>query len=297
MIRAPRNPLHVCSRFMTSVWIGIALCWLSIGAAPAAVDAAARALLPDDVRDKGVLSAGLPLDYEPFNFIDDSKQPTGLDVEILRAVADKLGLTVDIQRIGFASLIPSISGGRIDVGMSAMAILKQRLAVVSFVRYGLLSSSLIVRKGNPTNLRVDGELCGHTISVEKGTSTHLLWERLAKACETAGKPKVDLLIFEGKGPQVLAVENGRAEAAGFGYATVLVVARNSQGHLEPAPGGSIPGATTESGIAIRKDRVKLGQAIEAALKSVVADGTYDRIFEKWGLSRDRATPQFVQEQP
>lgn len=270
-------------------------CWAlaSLAAHSAlAADDAARALLPDDIRQKGVLVAAMPLDFEPFNYLDEKDQQIGLDVDIFKAVAETLGLKPEIQRMGFASIIPSVKGGRIDVGMSAMGIRADRLPTVSFVRYGYLSSGLVVRKGNPTKVRTD-DGCGRTMAFEKGTSSLLLWQDIEKKCEAMGKP-INLMIFDGKGPQVLAVETGRAEAAGFSYATALVTEQHSGGKLEAAPGGPVPGGTVECGIAFNKDRPELGRAMEAALKSLVADGTYDRIFEKWSLSSDRAAPAMIQ---
>jgi len=146
--------------------------------------------------------------------------------------------------MGFASMIPSVSGGRVDAAMSAMGILPARLPLVSFVRYGHFSNGLVVRKGNPTNIRND-DACGHTISVEKGTQPLLVWQKKSEECVAAGKAKIDLLVFDGKGPQVLAVESGRAEAAGVGFATAIVAAKHSNGKLEAAPGGPVPGATVQ----------------------------------------------------
>jgi polar amino acid transport system substrate-binding protein len=262
-------------------------------AAHAAVDEAARALLPDDLKQKGTLAVAMPLDFEPFNWLDEKNQPTGLDVDMIRAVGDKLGLKVDIQRMGFASMIPSVSGGRVDAAMSAMGILPARLSQVSFVRYGHFSNGLVVRKGNPTGVRND-DACGHSISVEKGTQPLLVWQKKSDECVAAGKPKIELMVFEGKGPQVLAVESGRAEAAGVGFATAIVAAKHSNGKLDAAPGGPVPGATVECGIAFNKQNAKLGQALEAAVKALVADGTYDKIWDKYGLSAERASPQIFQ---
>jgi polar amino acid transport system substrate-binding protein len=260
----------------------------------AAVDEAARALLPDDVRQKGTLVVAMPLDFEPFNWLDEKNQPVGLDVDMIRAIGDRLGLKVDIQRMGFASMIPSVSGGRVDAAMSAMGILPARLSLVSFVRYGHFSNGLVVRKGNPTHVRND-DACGHTISVEKGTQPLLVWQKKSEECVAAGKPKIELMVFEGKGPQVLAVESGRAEAAGVGYATGIVAAKHSNGKLEAAPGGPVPGATVECGIAFNKQNVMLGQAMEAALKSLVKDGTYDNIWGTYDLSAERAQPALIQQ--
>jgi polar amino acid transport system substrate-binding protein len=271
-----------------------ALLALGLGAtAHAAVDAAARALLPDELKQKGTLVVAMPLDFEPFNYLDENNQQTGLDVDVIHAIGDKLGLKVDIQRIGFASMIPSVSGGRVDAAMAAMGILPARLALVSFVRYGHFSNGLVVRKGNPTHLRND-DACGHTLAVEKGTQPLIVWQKKSDECVAAGRPKIELLVFDGKGPQVLAVEAGRAEGAGVGFATAIVAAKHSNGKLEAAPGGPVPGATVECGIAFNKQNVKLGQAMEAALKALVADGTYDKIYAKWSLTPERAEPAVVQ---
>ncbi|MBV8406852.1 MAG: transporter substrate-binding domain-containing protein, partial [Alphaproteobacteria bacterium] len=134
----------------------------------AAPDEAARKLLPDDIKQKGVLTAAMPLDFEPFNYLDAQNAQVGLDVDLFNAISEVLGVKTEIQRMGFASIVPAVKGGRVDVGMSAMGILPARLPLVSFVRYGHFSNGLIVKKGNPANVRND-QGCGARIAAEKGT--------------------------------------------------------------------------------------------------------------------------------
>ena len=286
--RRPFRPLRAACAALAALVLS------ATGIAQAAVDDAARAMLPDDIKQKGTLVVAMPLDFEPFNYLDDKNQPVGLDVDMIHAIGERLGLKVDIQRMGFASMIPSVSGGRVDAAMSAMGILPARLPLVSFVRYGHFSNGLVVRKGNPTHVRND-DACGHSISVEKGTQPLLVWQKKSEECVAAGKPKIELTVFDGKGPQVLAVESGRAEAAGVGFATAIVAAKHSNGKLEAAPGGPVPGATVECGIAFSKQNVKLGQAMEAALKDLVKDGTYDKIWASYDLSAERAQPALIQQ--
>jgi polar amino acid transport system substrate-binding protein len=251
--------------------------------------AAARGLLPADIKQRGVLKAAMPLDFEPYNFLDDKNEQVGFDVEIFKAVADVLGVKPEIERLGFASIIPAVSGGRVDVGMSVMGILEARRKQVSFTRYTLLANGLIVRKGNPSGIK-NSDACGHSIAVEKGTQPVFVWQEISKKCEESGKAAIQLSIFDGKGPQVLAVEAGRAEAAGVSFATAIVAAKHSNGKLEPAPGGPVPGATVDAGIAFKKDNLQLGKAIEAALKVIVADGRYAKIMNAWALDGTAADP-------
>jgi polar amino acid transport system substrate-binding protein len=261
----------------------------------AAAISAARKLVPAEVRSKGTLVAAMPLDYEPYNFLDDKNEQMGLDVDLFRNIAEVLDLKPEIQRMGFASVIPSVTGGRVDVGMSAMSILKPRLKVVSFVRYSHANQGLVVGRGNPAGVST-ANACGHSIALEKGTQPFLYWQDYAARCEAEGKPKMTLLVFDGKGPQMLAVESGRAEAMGVGYATATIAGKHSGGKLETAPGGPAPGGNVETGIVYAKTQPQLGQAIEGALKVLIANGTYARIFAKWGLSDLTETPAVVAEE-
>ena len=260
--------------------------------AATATPAAAQALLPDDVRSRGTLIAAMPLDFEPYNYFDASNTKVGLDVDIFTALAEVLGLRPDIQRIGFASIVPSVASGRADVGMSAMAITTPRLQQVSFVRYGIYANGLIVRNGNPSGITTT-DACGHSVAVEKGTQPLLVWQDKSKQCEAQGKKPIQISVFDGEGPQVLAVQSGRADAAGVGFATALVAAEHSDGKLEAAPGGPVPNASSDSGIAVGRQRRQLAEAIEAALKVIVADGRYDAIFKKWSLQDAKASPTLV----
>jgi len=261
----------------------------SFEAAAASVDEAARALLPEELRAKGVLTAAMPLDFEPYNYLDENNEQVGLDVDIFKAVAEVLGLKPQIERLAFASIIPAVSGGRVDVGMSSMGILEARLKQISFVRYTILTNGLIVRKGNPSKVS-NVDACGHSIAVEKGTQPVFVWEEKAKECEAAGKPKIEIMVLDGKGPQVMAVEAGRAEAAAVSYATSIIAGKHSDGKLEPAPGGPVPGAAVDAGIGFKKENRQLGQAIEAALNVLIANGTYAKIFEKWQMNGLEAKP-------
>lgn len=280
--------LRVVIAFLVAVFVQVGGSFDAVAA-----DAAARALLPEEIRAKGVLTAAMPLDFEPYNYLDEKNEQVGLDVDVFRTMAELLGLKPDIQRMGFSGIITAVSGGRVDVGMSTMGILESRRKQVSFVRYTILSNGLIVRKGNPTNVS-NTDACGFTIALEKGTQPVFVWEEKSKECVAAGKPPINMTIFGGKGPQVLAVETGRADAAGVSYATSVIASKHSDGKLEAAPGGPVPQAHVDAGIAFKKENLQLARAMEAAIKVMIANGSYAKIFEKWNLSDLKTTPVIVE---
>jgi len=280
-------------RYFAGLMVALAVAGCFLGSTlTAAQTAGAGAMLPADIRQSGVLKAGMPLDFAPYNFLDQKNQAVGLDVDMFNAIAAALTTKPAIERLAFASIIPSVSGGRVNIGMSVMAITPARLKQVSFVRYIRLANGLIVRSGNPTHIN-NNDACGHSIAVEQGTQPVDVWEAVSKQCVQAGKPAIQLLTFNGEGPQVLAVQAGRADAAGVSFATAMMAAETSNGKLEAAPGGPVKGFTVDAGIAFKPDHEDLGKAIEAALNTLVADGTYNKILQKWHLQETATTPAIV----
>src|SRR5258707_4170730 len=92
-----QHPVTGWSIFAAILFAIVAQVSGSSGAAAASVDEAARALLPAELRAKGVLTAAMPLDFEPYNFLDDKHGQVGVDVEKFPSIAAMLGLNAEIQ--------------------------------------------------------------------------------------------------------------------------------------------------------------------------------------------------------
>jgi polar amino acid transport system substrate-binding protein len=175
--------------------------------AMAAPDEAARKLLPDDIKQKGLLIAAMPLDFEPFNYLDAQNAQMGLDVDLFNAIGDVLGLKTEIQRMGFASIVLAVKGGARacwDVGDG-----HSRGAPAARLCCALrpFQQRPDREEGQPGQ-RPQRPGCGAKIAAEKGTQPPFLWQKIADKCAADGKPKPEITIFDGKGPQVLAVRSG-----------------------------------------------------------------------------------------
>lgn len=253
-----------------------------------AADAAARALLPPAVTKSGVITDASSFDYPPYDYTSAAGAYQGLDVDILTAVQSVLGVKIQFVHLsGFASVIPAVQSGRVEIAMEGIGILSSRLPVVSFVRYVSEANGLLVQAGNPKH--VNGkDVCGTSVAVEAGAEEVQLYQAISKACTTAGKQAVSVQIFSSEASQVLAVQTGRIDSAGVGYATAAYIASTSGGKLAVAPGGPIAGGTIPGGIVIAKSSTALGNALAKALEVLVADGTMQKIFAKWGITGQEA---------
>lgn len=253
------------------------------GAATGVVDDAARALLPERIRTAGVLTDGVNLPNPPMEFIEDGKTDyTGLDVELAAAIAARLGLKVEYSNVAFDQLLPSLTTGRVDIVLSGMSDTAERQAIADWVDYFNSGDRFYTFTANGTSYPDYASLCGQTVVVATGTS---FVEDVPALSETAcaGKDPMKVLAIGVQGNEGLEIQiqTGRAVAAVTGAET-FAYQQITQPDKFVAVGDLF--APAPYGIAVTKDNSGLRDAVAAALKDLIADGTYGTILAKWNLT-------------
>lgn len=235
--------------------------------------------LPAAWADKPELTVAADASYAPNEFFaEDNKTIIGLDVDLANALGQALGKPVKVVNAPFDSILPGLSAGKYDIGMSSFTDNKDREKSFDFVDYFTAGTSLMVKKGNPEGLTADN-LCGKKIAVEKGTtqSDEDVPAR-SKACTDSGKPAIDLLIFPDQGGANLALQSGRADGVLADSPVIAYQIKQTNGQFEQS---GAPYATAPYGIAVPKGK-GLAQPVLAALKSVQSQGVYRAILDAWG---------------
>jgi polar amino acid transport system substrate-binding protein len=127
--------------------------------------------VPAAIKSKGTITVATDPSYAPNEFFDtDNTTIIGFDVDLGKALGKKLGVQFAFEKAGFDAIIPGISSGKYNLGMSSFTDNAEREKTVDFVTYFTAGSSLMVKKGNPTALKPDDlSLCGKKVAVEKGT--------------------------------------------------------------------------------------------------------------------------------
>jgi polar amino acid transport system substrate-binding protein len=251
------------------------------------VDEDARALLPETVAERGTLRVGADLAWPPFTY-QEVGEPVGIDVELITAIGDKLGLDVVISDVGITAVVPSIQNGRFDVAVGQIVNSPERRAAVSFVNYIENSLGLIVREADADTISPE-DICGHTLVATKGTGPLSFGQQYSKdECVAKGKPPVKFEIFDDSGGTLLALANSRGDGFLADAAVGLYTAENSESGLI-MDDGLVPGSANRSGIVHAQDNGQLGDAVRAALLSLVADGGYQEILDKWGIGDQALT--------
>ena len=239
-------------------------------------DTSLSSLVPAKIKTAGKLIVGVNVPYSPNEYLQSGKI-VGFDVDLMDATAKVLGLTTDYRQADFSKIVPAVGTGTYDIGMSSFTDNKEREKTVDFVTYfsaGILWASAKGKTVDPMNA------CGLTVSVQS-TTTEQTDELPAKskACKAAGKKAIKVLSYENQDDATNAVVLGKAAAVSADSPVTAYAIKQSGGKLQQA--GDIMEAAPY-GWPIAKGST-LTQAMQKALESLIANGTYGQICEKWGV--------------
>jgi polar amino acid transport system substrate-binding protein len=242
------------------------------------VDEAAAALLPADIASAGKLVIGTDPTYAPNEYKNDAGEPIGWGIDLGSAVAQKLGLEADFQIANFDKILPSITGGTYDIGISSFGDTVEREETVDFVNYYNAGNQWL----QPLGKDIDpADACGKTVAV--WTSSTQQTDELpakSKACTDAGKEAINIMQFDSQAGATDAVVSGRADAMSADAPIVQYAASQLETKVETA-GDAFDVAPY--GMPVMKGS-ELAEAVQAALQSLVDDGTYDEILERGGIT-------------
>ena len=240
-------------------------------------------MLPDDIQAAGKVSIGTEALYPPFEqFAADNKTIEGLDPDLGKALGEVLGIDVEFTHTAFDGLLTALDGGRFDLVMAGITDTKEREDVYDFVNYFMTGQSIVVKKGNPSGIHGVADLCGRPVAVLKAsTQEKLLGEFNEGDC--AGNP-IDIGSFPSDRDALMQVQGGRSEAAFTQDAVGAYNAKTIGGGNTFEVGNSEALFPVPVGIVFTKEDTQLRDAFQAALKEVIANGTYDEILAKWDMS-------------
>ncbi|MDO8188766.1 ABC transporter substrate-binding protein [Conexibacter sp. JD483] len=241
--------------------------------------------VPDDIRSKGTLTVATDPTYAPNEFVErGSTTIVGMDVDLINAIAEKLGLRADVQKATFDAIIPGLAARRYDVGISSFTDTREREATVDFVTYFSAGTSFYIRRGGPDIATLE-DICGEKVAVEKGTTQATDVQTQNRRCDTPA----DLQVYPDQNGANLAIQSGRADVgmADSPVAAYIVKQSNGAFELDGEPYGTAP-----YGIALPKES-GLEEPIQEALRALIEDGTYLTILRRWGVEQGAITDPVI----
>lgn len=234
-------------------------------------------LVPAKIKTAGTLIVGVNVPYSPNEYLQGGKV-VGFDVDLMDATAKVLGLKTSYRQASFDKIVPAVSAGTYDIGMSSFTDNKEREKTVDFVDYfsaGILWASPKGKTVDPNNA------CGLTVAVQSSTTEQTdQLPALSTACTKAGKKAIKVLSYDSQDNATNAVILGKAAAMSADSPVTAYAIKQSGGKLQQA--GQIAEAAPY-GWPIKKGSGLL-TAMQKALQSLIDNGTYLQICNKWGVA-------------
>ncbi|MCE5334374.1 MAG: ABC transporter substrate-binding protein [Desulfobacteraceae bacterium] len=224
-----------------------------------------------EVKKKGVLVGGVKDSTPPFGFINEqTRQIEGYDVDFLKAIAEKLGVKLELKAVTSASRMPQLVEGNIDIVAATMTKTPERAQQVEFSHtYFLTGQKFLTKKGTVKSLK---DLEGKKIGTTKGSTSE---QNASKALPTS-----TILSFDDYPQAFLALQQGKVIAV----TTDESILAGLKGAAPNKDNWEIPDIKISDepyGLGIRKGDKAFLDAVNDVLIDMEKSGKAAAIFEKW----------------
>lgn len=222
------------------------------------------------IQRERAIRVGTDATYPPFESVSSqSKEVAGFDVDVMRAIGERLGARVEFLVVPFDGILPALVSGKYDAVISALTITDERAREVLFSDpYYAAGQSIVIKSGSV--IRSVEDLAGRRIGVQLGTTGEREAQKIQKA---------DVVSFDAIGAAFIDLASGRLDAVIADTPTATLFAND---HPEIALVGT-PITRESYGIAMRKGDIDLKQAVDSALHALDHEGTIRSLREKWKL--------------
>ncbi|WP_457108379.1 ABC transporter substrate-binding protein [Methylobacterium sp. P5_C11] len=232
---------------------------------------AARADRLDDIRRAGVLRVAAFDSNPPFGFVDPAtKQIAGLDVDYAQAIADQLGVRVEVRPTNPANRIPLLTSGKVDLVLANFTITEERAKHLDFsIPYFASGQQFLVKKGT---LSSPEQLKGLRIGADKGTTNEIVLRR--------DFPKAVVVAFDDTPFAFTALRNGNVQAiTQDGPKLVGLLAKVPDRQNYEIPPFSI--SNDFIGVGLPKGETRLRDLVNETLRGLEATGRAAAIYDRW----------------
>ena len=228
----------------------------------------AFALVACNAPAEETLTMGTNAAFPPYEFMDENNNVVGIDAEIAAAVAEKLGMKLEIKDMAFESLITAVSSGAVDIVLAGMTVTEERKESVNFSDSYATGVQVVIVTEDSAIASIE-DLAGKKIGVQTGTTGDIY---------CAGDYGEDAVArYDNGALAVAALQNGQVDC-------VVIDNEPAKAFVEANEGLKLLDTeyiTEDYAAAIAKDNTELLDKVNAALAELKADGKIDEIIGKY----------------
>lgn len=224
---------------------------------------------------EGKLTMSTNATFPPYEMLADDGSFEGIDVEVAGAIAEKLGLELQIDDMGFDAALLAVQGDspKADIVMAGVTVTEDRQLVMNFSdSYATGIQVVIVKEGS--DIKSIDDLEGKKIGTQMGTTGYIY---CSDTPENGGYGEENVIAYDSGITAVQALVNGQVDC-------VVIDNEPAQAYVKANAGLSILDtefSNEDYAIGINKGNACLLAAVNAAMAELKADGTFQKIVEKY----------------
>lgn len=209
--------------------------------------------------------------FVPFEFIDEkSGELVGFDIDLIKAIADQAGLDLRIQTMEFDGLVAGIQSGRYDIGIAGITITEERREHIDFSEPYYDAGLILAVRADDDRITSAADLGGRRVGTRSGTTSE---SYLKEHHNEAG-----IVSFPGIIEAYMDLAAGRVDAVLYDVPNVRYYVSSDEVTDLKTVGEVLQGE--QYGIAFPKGS-ELRDRVNEALRTLKANGIYDRIYARW----------------
>lgn len=222
-----------------------------------------------------VIKVATESSYPPFSYIDSSGKEVGFEIDLINALCADMNATCEIRSQDWDGLIPAVKTKKVDAAIAGMSITPERLETVDFTNPYFESGIILISKvGSGVTLdNLDNKAVGaqrSTVSSQYLADQH---------------PNADIQLYDTQENAFIDMTNGRLQAMVVDQMVGINWLNSESGAGFEQVGETISSGNDDMGIAVRKGS-PLKAKFDMALDNIRANGTYDRIHNKYFAKPD-----------
>ncbi|WP_295339585.1 transporter substrate-binding domain-containing protein [uncultured Subdoligranulum sp.] len=221
----------------------------------------------------GKLTMSTNAAFPPYEMTADDGSFEGIDVEVAEAIADKLGLELQIDDMDFDAALLAAQNGKSDMVMAGVTVTEERQTVMDFSNTYATGIQVVIVPEDSDITSID-DMTGKMIGVQRGTTGDLY---CSASVEDGGFGEENVTPYDNGLTAVQALQNGQVDC-------VVIDNAPAQEFVKANPGLKILDteyANEDYAIGVAKGNTQLLDAINGALEELEADGTLQSIVDKY----------------
>jgi polar amino acid transport system substrate-binding protein len=238
---------------------------------------AAASVFAASIMERDVIRIGTEGTYPPFEYYDDNHNLTGFDIDLTKAIGQRLGKRVEVVDIAFDGLIPALLTGKIDLIAAAMNATNERRQRVDFSDVYLTPDAALVTKNGNDSLKGSSDLKEKRIGVQLGTAEDIYLSGLDIPIEIKRYQKTDDAVRE------VLLDRNDGVLLDTPVGNSYVESDRFKGFLKVAFKETILDPSEGFALAIGKGDAQFLEAMNAALLEIKNSGELQSLKEKYNL--------------